>query len=223
MGLPTFLIPRTAPTNSLQRLTAAACVVIFGSTTVIFGFKKEHFCQGSIRLQTSQADLVGDARRASEVWSAPVGGDSRAGTGLSVYINRVTSKMPPTTERAPPAFSSRHTPCSLYPKIWERWAGHVEVQRRHSAFALPSDVYRRCSRLENTYTRSMSTFEVDEIALESTWEANGPSSHRDRPRRPGGRLPSSSQSAHMSGDWGCQGEVALPSVPPQNLQTIELV
>jgi hypothetical protein len=37
-----------------------------------------------------------------------------------------------------------------------------------------------------------------------------PSSHRDRPRRPGVRLPSSSQTAHMPGDRGCQGEVAVP-------------
>jgi hypothetical protein len=61
----------------LQRLTAAACVVIFGSTTIIFGFEKEHLCQGSIRSQTSRA-VVGDTRRASEIWFAPAGGDSRA-------------------------------------------------------------------------------------------------------------------------------------------------
>ena len=59
------------------------------------GFEKEHFCQGSIRLQTSRADIVGDTSRASEIWSALVGGDSRAGTGLSVSTTRVTSKMPP--------------------------------------------------------------------------------------------------------------------------------
>src|SRR5262245_6656949 len=88
-------MPRRARTNSLQRLIAAACVVIFGSTTLIFGFEKEHFCQGSIRLQTSWADIVGDTRRASEVWSAPVGGDNRAGTGLPVSTDRVTSKMAP--------------------------------------------------------------------------------------------------------------------------------
>ena len=70
-------------------------VVIFGSTTIIFGLEKEHFCQGSIRLQTSRADIVGDTSRASEIWSALVGGDSRAGTGLSVSTTRVTSKMPP--------------------------------------------------------------------------------------------------------------------------------
>ena len=95
MGLPSFLIPRTATTNSLQRLRAAAYVPIFGSTTIILGFKKEHFCQGSIRLHTSRAEIVGDMRRASDIWSAPVGGDSRAGIGLSVSTNRVTSKMPP--------------------------------------------------------------------------------------------------------------------------------
>ena len=60
---------------------------------------------------------------------------------------------------------------------------------------------------EGAHTRSVNTFEVDEIALESTWEANGPSSHRDRPRRPGVRLPCSSQSAY---NRGCQGEVAVP-------------
>ena len=73
----------------------SGCVVIFGSTTLIFGFEKEHFCQGSIRSQTSRADIVGDTRRASEIWSALVGGDNRAGTGLSVSTNRVITKMPP--------------------------------------------------------------------------------------------------------------------------------
>src|SRR6478672_1154333 len=60
---------------------------------------------------------------------------------------------------------------------------------------------------EGAHTRSVNTIEVDEIALESTWEANGPSSHRARPRRPGVRLPSSSQAAY---NRGCQGEVAFP-------------
>jgi len=97
--------------------------------------------------------------------------------------------------------------------------GHIEVQRWHSAFGLPSGVYRRGSHQEDAHPRSMSTFEVDEI-LENTWEANGPSSHRDRPRRPGVRLPSSSQSANMSGDRGCQGEVAVPSQNSQRGNSI---
>ena len=59
---------------------------------------------------------------------------------------------------------------SLYQKSGERWAGDIEVQQWDSAFALPSDVYRRCSRP----ARTMSIFEVDEIALESTWEAKRP-------------------------------------------------
>ena len=62
---------------------------------------------GSIRSQTSRADILGETRRASEIWSASIGGDSRAGTGLSVSTNRVTSKMPPAIR---------------YQKSSERWA-----------------------------------------------------------------------------------------------------
>ena len=178
MGSPTFLIPRTATTNSLQRLTAAACVPIFGSTTIILGFEKEHFCQGSIRLQTSRADIVGDTRRASDIWSALVGGDSRAGTGLSVSTNRVTSKMPPAIRTSATRVFVMARSSFIVPKKRERWAGDIKVQQWHSDFWPP----------------------VRHV----------PSSHRDRPRRPGVRLPSSSQSAHMSGDRGCQGEVAVP-------------
>src|SRR6476646_9766411 len=138
MGLPTFLIPPTATTNSLQRLTAAACAVIFGSTTIILGFEKEHFCQGSIRLQTSRADIVGDTRRAFEIWPASVGGDSRAGTGLSVSINRVTSKMPPAIRTSATSVFVMARSLFIMAQNLERWAGHVEVQRRHYAFALPS-------------------------------------------------------------------------------------
>jgi hypothetical protein len=126
---PTFFIPRTALTNSLQRLAAAARVVIFGSTTIIFGFEKEHFCQGSIRLQTSRADIVGDTRRGSEIWSAPVGGDNRAGSRLSVSTNRVTSKMPPAIRTsATRVFVMARS--SLYQESWERWAGMPKAAQR---------------------------------------------------------------------------------------------
>src|SRR6476646_11737482 len=138
MGLPTFLIPRTATTNSLQRLTAAACVPIFGSTTIILGFKKEHFCQGSIRLQTSRADIVGDTRRAFEIWPASVGGDSRAGTGLSVSINRVTSKMPPAIRTSATSVFVMARSLFIIPKKREVGGRHHHAQEWDFRFWAPS-------------------------------------------------------------------------------------
>ena len=92
------------------------------------GLRKEHFCQGSIRLQTSRADIVGDTRRASDIWSALVGGDSRAGTGLSVSTNRVTSRMPPAIRTSATRVFVMARSLFIIPKIWERWAGHIEGQ-----------------------------------------------------------------------------------------------
>ena len=81
---------------------------------------------GSIRLHTSRADIVGDTSRASEIWSALVGGDSRAGTGLSVSTTRVTSTMPPAIRTsATRVFVMARSLFIIpkYPKIWETVGG----------------------------------------------------------------------------------------------------
>jgi len=59
------------------------------------GLRKGALLPGINKIANSRADIIGDTCRASEIWSAPVGGDSWAGTGLSVSTNRVTSNMPP--------------------------------------------------------------------------------------------------------------------------------
>ena len=112
-------------------------MVILGSTTIIFGFEKEHFCQGSIRLQTSRADIVGDTRRASDIWSPLVGGDSRAGTGLSVSTTRVTSKMPPAIRASATRVFVMARSAFIVPKKRERREGDIKAQEWHSDFWPP--------------------------------------------------------------------------------------
>jgi hypothetical protein len=99
------------------------------------GLRKEHFCQGSIRLQTSRAEIVGDTRRASDIWSTLVGGDSRDGTGLSVSTTRVTSKMPPAIRTSATRVFVMARSLFIIPKIWERWVGALAALRaREVAF-----------------------------------------------------------------------------------------
>ena len=199
-ALPTFSYRVRRRRTRCKGLRLAACVPIFGSTTIILGFEKEHFCQGSIRLQTSRADIVGDTRRASEIWSAPVGGDSRAGTGLSVSTNRVTSKMPPAIRTSATRVFVMARSAFIVPK---RGRGGRATSKRRSGtriFGLPSGTSHHL--------------------IETGLAAQGCDCPRHRSR------PTCQGIGGVKGKLRFPGgthSVATPSVRPQNLQTIGLV